>query len=266
MPDLISSVPGPYAPRMSDLLTRVYKICLKANHVRSHLTALEKYKESSDLPSEIRGRIRIPIIQLSKEFSETCECQNLQNTLDQSLRNFQAQMLDFFIATKQSELRFLHTLGSEAVYLEQAESILHEVTRDICLSQGIAININGSVDTSHLPSFLEEDYHEFKSYMKLYHSKATSLACISISKDAAAKAKAGALKKENPDKSLSISGVVTKKSIEELVDQRVRQVLKEASQKPQGTKAAKSESNSSPATSPCKIISPLTSCPRKLSG
>lgn len=194
--DLVSLCPGPYRPRMQELVNRVYRAALKSNHARSYLATLERHKADGTLPPEIGGRVNTPAIQISKEYSATAACRELQSHIDKQVRNFKESLLLDAIKLKQEEIAHLQSLFREDNYDEETRTIAKEVCGTLCMDAGIILGPDRSVSDNDMPSWIQGDFIAFKQLRKFVCPRAIALAFMIVQQENVKKFKSLSLKQK----------------------------------------------------------------------
>lgn len=194
--ELVDLIPAPFRPRTEQVVNKAYRAAIKANHVRTYLSTLEKHKLDGTYPSEIGGRILIPAIQISKEYEATADCKKLSAGLASKAEAHRKESLTSVISWKKAELAYLQSSFAETSYKADMEAVLKEVTRDISSDAGVAPKQDGSISEKDLPSWVIADHKVFKSNHLLYPARAVALAFTVVSRETAKRFKALTLKRD----------------------------------------------------------------------
>jgi hypothetical protein len=224
--ELCALLPGPYAPQGARVVNKVYAAAVKANHVRSYLASLERHRTEETFPNEIQGRLRPPVLQISKEYAATAAGKIHQTWFEKKVPELQRAALDQAIVIKQAELEHLQSLITTSSYKEEMQGILNQVTRELCADSGVALEEDDSIDTTKIPEFLKHDYKKMQDSLTLFPARALAIAHISIQREMTSKMKALTLKSKG-DKDVVMTddpGEIGKLSVAELVQQEIKRL------------------------------------------
>jgi len=240
--ELLSLVPSPYLPRMTEVVNKVYKCAVKANHVRSYLVSLEKHKQDSTFPSEIGGRIQTPVFQISKEYEATAEWKTSKESLEAATRVSQKAALDSAILLKKAELAYLQKVTREDSLATETSVILKEVTQDLLSDAGVALATDGTIVVAKIPKFLQRDYEHFTNNKDLYTSRALAIAFMVVQRESVSKMRALTLKKD-ADGDIRMDDVKKDQTVASLVQSEIQRLVKAgqipSAQKPRESPFAK---------------------------
>lgn len=224
---LVSLCPALYRPRVQELVNLVYRAALKSNHARSYLATLERHKTNGTLPPEIGGRVNTPAIQISKEYSSTAACRELQSHLDEQVRIFKVGLLNDAINLKREEVAHLQSLFKEEKYIQEAKSIGEDVLGALCLDAGLKPSADGSFPEAAMPQWIREDAVAFKAIIQHICPKAVALAFMVVQQENLKKFKSLALKQKT-DRDLEMQDAPSHtQTVDALLSRRLEQFAKE---------------------------------------
>jgi hypothetical protein len=192
--ELCALIPGPYAPQGSRVVNKVYAAAVKANHVRSYLASLERHKTEETFPNEIQGRLRPPVLQISKEYSATAPGKAHSRWFEVKVKEYHAAALEQAISIKRDELTHLQSLITEASYKDEMTGILNSVTGELCADSGITLEGDGSFDVTKVPEFLKPDFRKMQSCLTIFPARALAIAHIQIQREVTSRMKSLTLK------------------------------------------------------------------------
>ncbi|KAF8534207.1 hypothetical protein BDD12DRAFT_913591 [Trichophaea hybrida] len=154
--DLVEVVPAfirvPFAPMLYATLNTWSKI----NSVRSHIARLTSQQAAGDCPPEIKGAVKTPTIQISKEARESTNLAvTLESKYTQACDEARADMMTALIETKQEELAHLQSLIAEsALRIEltsRTKTTIDHLQKDLNISADIDDNSIATVTGGPAP-------------------------------------------------------------------------------------------------------------------
>jgi hypothetical protein len=204
---------------------------VKANHVRSYISKLEKHKTEKKFPPEIEGRLCPPVLQFSKEYTSTSQGKIHKDALRIKTEKYKMECLDDALEMKKKELTHLHSLIQEDAYKDRMDTIEAAVLADLFADSSIEPMEDGTIDLKNLPEFIKLDYGKFHANKYRYAARALAIAYTTIQKEMNSQMKALRLK-ELSDKDTQMTDATSKqKTVAEIVKEELAKHLKETSLK-----------------------------------
>ena len=152
---------------MKTPLEELRDLGVKMSHARHALTSFQEYKSIGKFPPVIAAR-SAPTLQCSKEFSNSPASAGLA-TLASNVNEHNKNLLDCFIALKESEVRFLSsTYLDSKVFVPALQKKL-----------GQARNLLLSLHPNNPPSFINDEYKEVEKSLPAYGHRAIQIGTFS---------------------------------------------------------------------------------------
>jgi hypothetical protein len=110
--DLNAITPKTFLPRLAPLYRKVCDTAVKASHAQATLATFNSHSANGTFPPSIQGALKVPTVQVTKEFDNTSHVQALDGELQIVIRNARVQSLENAIKRKTQEHTFLLDLLS----------------------------------------------------------------------------------------------------------------------------------------------------------
>ncbi|KAI1430426.1 hypothetical protein GGR50DRAFT_699080 [Xylaria sp. CBS 124048] len=113
LPDLLVCIPRIGQPFYKLALKEAYELGVKLSHVQKARSSFSDYVATKTLPPSINAALRVPSLQVSKEFSGGDDWRSFNNDITTRVNTLKADMLSKFQETKAQEETFLLGLVSQ---------------------------------------------------------------------------------------------------------------------------------------------------------
>lgn len=122
--ELNAITPKTFLPRLSVLYRKYCDLATKASHAQATLSNFEKHSANGTLPPCIQGSLKLPVVQVTKEFDGTNAQQTLTAELETVVENARKSCLENAISRKRHEHTYLlGLLDAEAMRKEAREAV-----------------------------------------------------------------------------------------------------------------------------------------------
>lgn len=224
--ELVALVPTIFRTPMEPIIAQAHRTAVKAGHVRSYLSKLEKHKKEATFPAEIAGRINSPSVQSSKEFAASLAMKNFEMQVRTSRTAHLAATMALVKGVKEQELSFLSSQIEESYVDNQTRSVLHTVCAQFFESKDFDLsNASGAINVDNAPKWLKPDLQTFQMQRNEYALRAIAIAYNELSRETIKRFKSLQIKSTTDDD--ITMGESSATTVDALVEEKLKKLFKE---------------------------------------
>ena len=240
--ELVACIPRPFQAFYKVDLKLWFDLGVKISHCQHAIGQLKNFETAGTFPPSILGAIKVPTVQVCKEFAESSTWPAWGQDLSQNIAVVRGQVLTQCIAVKISEVSFLQSLTSE----EQSAQ-----ANKLSVEKASKVFASTFSSTSEVSSLYQKEVQACNSLGHTWFRRALSLGLAKHQRELLSKMAKLSIRKDT-DTHMKEYGV---NDIESIVKRAVAQALGKPSQKkgakPKPTKkSSKSSPPKSKSTSP----------------
>ena len=226
--ELLVCVPRPFQVFYKEHFKAWFDRGVKISHCQHALGQLDNYKTSHTFPPSIMGGIKVPVVQVSKEFQESSIWSAWNQEMTSNITSLRGTALEKCIAIKISEGQYLESLVSD----EAAERLNNSVVEKS--GRVFSSTFSTSSETS---SFYKDEYRMCKTLGKTWFRRAFALGLAKHQKELHVRMSKLSLRKDT-DTHMRDYGV---NDIQSIVEQAVAKALGKPSKNKNKTSPPKSK-------------------------
>lgn len=229
--DLIRILPKSFQAPFGPLLKYFQDISTKVGNCQKSVSSLETHLAKKSFPANILGALKVPVIQVSKEYSEGNSSSSFIAACEVVLKEAREQLLSYSLTYKRNELSFLSSLLSE-------KELQSKVDKTICQVQVQVLPFFSAGDEkTGISSYFKEEIKIIQEHGLNLCRKAITLGFYKYQRELATKLKNLSIVKE-ADVEMRDS---TSTSIEKAIEIAVANALKSKTKQPPPPKPKKAK-------------------------
>lgn len=142
--DLCNITPRAFAPRFGVLYRKLSELAVKTSHVKASLDSLSRHYAAGTFPPQILGSLKVPTVQVTKEFEGTSDRQERKTELDAIIFNARKLALEKSIEIKTEEYAYLQGLSHTDALKRDSRTARDEVHQSIGSSFATGVDKDGN--------------------------------------------------------------------------------------------------------------------------
>lgn len=244
--DVLNCVPRPAWPLFKPALQEFFQLGVKISHATAAQETLRNYETSRTFPPSIMGALKIPALQVSKEFQGSSEFSQMNSELATGISKIRASALSSYLSTKSMEESFLLGLVDESAAKKRSLALTMQLRK--AYSSAFPSESKPTVPSSKDSEFsiIREDLRTCEQLGHYWLRRATSLGIAKHQSELVQKMSKLQIKSNADTEMRDLSTNDIEKTIQQAIARELRKQRSSKPQKPQGERSfrvRKSRSN-----------------------